>query len=138
MPKQLFLLKAGSFTRGNGTAKNPTRRWESKGGKTIVESDEDLARAFPEKFEKAPPDALPSDGKVGRDDAAFFFRESTSSPVPKEEEQAPTPAATPGDGLDRMTVPELEKLADEEEIDLSKAGNKADKVAAIRAARRGR
>jgi hypothetical protein len=103
--KQRFRLTGGSHVMTNpaGGGEITIHRGE------IIESDKDLTEIFPNKFE------LVGEGAT-----------SQASPPPGQ-----LPPAS--DGLEEMTLKELQSFAAEEEVDLKGAKTKEDMIKAIRA-----
>ena len=67
----------------------------------------------------------------------LYNRKDVTAAQPEQEPQVQAVIEIADDGLEGMTVKEIEKLAKDENIDLSDAHLKADKIEAIRAARSG-
>jgi hypothetical protein len=119
-----YRLKAGSYATGS---LDKLVVYKAKGPNNIVESEENLAAEFPEKFELVD---MPYEQKP----AKFPKKESEEAPVP-----VPAGLRTEevyDDELETMTVAELKQLAEEEEVELHGGMRKDEIIESIREARK--
>jgi hypothetical protein len=73
-------------------------------------------------------------GKINPDEVDAEIAAMTGSRSPGKKQAAEKPASAEGDTYDSMTIDELKKFAESEEIPLGNAATKAQIIAAIRAA----
>jgi len=141
-------LTAGGHVTGTGV--NARTYTSSDPNNSVFESEENLAETMPERCRpateseianakknlKQPAKTLPpkpivqTEKDIGPKGAAHSDEEETPDEEVTEEEAAPA-----SDGLEDMTVADLKKLADAEEIAIDSRANKTQIIEAIRAHR---